>query len=234
MPIAVKSSSFGCGFGSEITCRISQGRSRSSSSSASRLRIQFPVAFSIAEFFCAAKPFHPSINTLAPYDFAISTVRSVEPESTTMISPFPSATSGCTLRSVRPMFASSLNVMTTTETCMGCRSLCVLSGLSVISAVQSLPPSSEKVQRTQKNCELSHEAEQMLILDGELKTKAPKPRCFNQQSKIINQQFSRDPSRTSVSPQPQKSRTQPESPTPAQSDADTAHAGRRSNRPLDM
>ncbi len=35
--------------------------------------------------------------TFAPNDFAISTVRSVEPESTTMISPLPSATSGFTL-----------------------------------------------------------------------------------------------------------------------------------------
>ena len=64
-------------------CRLS----RSSSSSASRLRIQSPVAFSIAEFFCAEKPFQVSTKTFAPNDFAISTVRSVEPESTMMISP---------------------------------------------------------------------------------------------------------------------------------------------------
>ena len=57
------------------------------SSSASRLKIQSRVAFSIAEFFCAAKPFQDSGKTRAPKDFAISMVRSVEPESTTMISP---------------------------------------------------------------------------------------------------------------------------------------------------
>ncbi len=73
----------------------------------------------MAEFFCAAKPFHSSTNTFAPNDFAISTVRSVEPESTTMISPLPSATSGCTLASVRPIFASSLNVIITTERVIG-------------------------------------------------------------------------------------------------------------------
>src|ERR1039458_4359026 len=55
------------------------------------------------------------MKTLAPNDFAMSMVRSAEPESTTMISPFPSATSGCTLASVRPMFVSSLCVMITTE-----------------------------------------------------------------------------------------------------------------------
>jgi len=60
------------------------------SSSASKLRIQSPVALSMAEFFCAAKPFHSSTKTFAPNDFATSTVLSVEPESTTMISPLPS------------------------------------------------------------------------------------------------------------------------------------------------
>src|SRR5882762_5221297 len=55
------------------------------------------------------------MNTFAPNDFAISIVRSVEPESTTMISPVPSGTSGCTLESVRPILASSLWVMMTTE-----------------------------------------------------------------------------------------------------------------------
>src|ERR1035441_9689388 len=55
------------------------------------------------------------MKTFAPKDFAMSMVRSAEPESTTMISPFPSATSGCTLASVRPMFVSSLCVMITTE-----------------------------------------------------------------------------------------------------------------------
>lgn len=91
------------------------------SSSASRLKIHSPVALSIAEFFWAANPFHSSTKTFAPSDFAISTVRSVEPESTTMTSPLPSATSGCTLASVRPMLVSSLKVMMTTESCMGSR-----------------------------------------------------------------------------------------------------------------
>jgi len=34
----------------------------------------------MAEFFCAAKPFHSSTKTFAPNDFATSTVLSVEPE----------------------------------------------------------------------------------------------------------------------------------------------------------
>src|SRR5581483_10131764 len=89
--------------------------SGSTSSSASKLKIHSPDAFSSAEFFCAAYPFHSSTKTFAPSDSAISTVRSVDPESTTMISPFPSRTSGITLSSVRPRLASSLYVMMTTE-----------------------------------------------------------------------------------------------------------------------
>src|ERR1700674_4332162 len=72
-------------------------------------------AFSIAEFFCAAKPFQGSTNTLAPYLRAISRVRSVDPESSTIISPRPSLTKVRTLSRVQERFASSLCVMRTTE-----------------------------------------------------------------------------------------------------------------------
>src|ERR1700693_489123 len=114
-PIALRSSCFRCGCSSEIAEAIRLAKSRSTSSSASKLKIQSPIALSMAEFFCAPKPFHSSTNTFAPNDFAIPTVPSFEPESTTMISPLPSATSGFTLASVRPMLASSLNVIMTTE-----------------------------------------------------------------------------------------------------------------------
>src|SRR5437764_11623641 len=85
-----------------------------SSSSASRERIQSQVAFSSAEFFCKANPFHFSMKTLAPYDWARATVLSVLPESTTMTSsamPF-------TLSRVRAILASSFKVMMQTERVM--------------------------------------------------------------------------------------------------------------------
>ena len=63
----------------------------------------------------------PRRNTFAPNDFATSIVRSVEPESTTMISPLSSAISGCTLASARPMLAFSLKLIMTTESIMGIR-----------------------------------------------------------------------------------------------------------------
>jgi hypothetical protein len=69
-----------------------------------------PVHFSIAEFFCAAKPFHGSEMTRASKERAISRVRSVEPESRTMIS-----SANWTLRRVRARLASSLSVMIATE-----------------------------------------------------------------------------------------------------------------------
>ena len=49
--------------------------------------IQSPVALSIETLRASAKePFHGKCTTLAPNDSAISTVRSVEPVSTTIIS----------------------------------------------------------------------------------------------------------------------------------------------------
>jgi len=69
-----------------------------------------PVHFSIAEFFCAAKPFHGSEMTRASKERAISRVRSMEPESRTMIS-----SANWTLRRVRARLASSLSVMMATE-----------------------------------------------------------------------------------------------------------------------
>jgi len=90
--------------------RISVWSSGVSSSSASRQRIQVPVHFSMAEFFCAAKPFHGSRESLALKEAAISRVRSVEPESTTMIS-----SANWTLVRVRARLASSLSVMMATE-----------------------------------------------------------------------------------------------------------------------
>ena len=69
----------------------------------------------MAEFFCTAKPFHGSEKIFAPYERAISNVRSVDPESTTMISPRPSRTNGITLSSVLGRLASSFCVINTTE-----------------------------------------------------------------------------------------------------------------------
>src|ERR1700732_1141198 len=90
--------------------RISACRSSVSSSSASSDTTQVPAHLSIAEFFCSANPFQSSEKTFAPNDLAISTVRSVEPESTTTIS---SATR--TLASVRARLSASLRVMIATE-----------------------------------------------------------------------------------------------------------------------
>src|SRR5207248_300090 len=104
-----------CSGSRNTSFRMSATTAPSTSSSASKLKIHSPDALSSAEFFCAAYPFHSSTKTLAPNDRAISTVRSVDPESTTMISPFPSRTKGITLSSVRARFASSLYVMMTTE-----------------------------------------------------------------------------------------------------------------------
>src|SRR5438132_11336817 len=98
-----------------MAASISVASSGSNASSASNCSTQSPVAFSITEFFCAAKPFQVSIKIFAQKERAISNVRSVEPESTTMISPCPSRTSGCTLSSVRGRLASSLRVMSATE-----------------------------------------------------------------------------------------------------------------------
>ena len=56
------------------------------SSSASSERIQLPVHFAIAEFFDPAKPCQSSSKTLALKARAISTVRSVDAESSTTIS----------------------------------------------------------------------------------------------------------------------------------------------------
>ncbi len=69
-----------------------------------------PVHFSMAAFFCAAKPFQGSEITVASKERAISRVRSVEPESRTMIS-----SANWTLRRVRARLASSLSVMMATE-----------------------------------------------------------------------------------------------------------------------
>src|SRR5437588_512330 len=74
------------------------------------LRTQSLVHFAMAEFFCSAKPFQFSTNTLAPKSRAISQVWSVLPESTMTIS-----SAQRTLSNVRGRFASSLNVMMATE-----------------------------------------------------------------------------------------------------------------------
>ena len=68
------------------------------------------VQRSTERFFCAEKPRHGSVKTLAWKDAAISTVRSVEPQSTTMIS-----SAKGTLARLRGRLASSLSVMIATE-----------------------------------------------------------------------------------------------------------------------
>src|SRR5215472_12167401 len=85
------------------------------SSSASRERTQSQLALASAEFFCAANPFQGSENTFAPLAWAKDTVRSVLPESTTMISSAMSRT----LSRVRTILPSSLRVMMQTERVMG-------------------------------------------------------------------------------------------------------------------
>ncbi len=65
----------------------------------------------MAEFFWEENPFHGSQKTLVlGKEVAISTVRSVEPESTTM-----SSLAQRTLARVRPRLASSSRVMMATE-----------------------------------------------------------------------------------------------------------------------
>src|ERR1700726_701219 len=90
--------------------RISACSSSVSSSSASSDKTQVPAHLSIAEFFCSANPFQSSEKTFAPNDLAISTVRSLEPESTTTIS-----SANRTLASVRARLSASLSVMIATE-----------------------------------------------------------------------------------------------------------------------
>ena len=68
----------------------------------------------MAEFFCAAKPFHGSSKMRAPAFRAISRVSSVEPESTTTIS-----CAQLTLSSVRGRLAASFSVIRTTERVFG-------------------------------------------------------------------------------------------------------------------
>src|SRR5439155_596246 len=85
---------------SAVFLEFPSANSGSSASSASNCNTQSHVALSMAEFFCAANPFQGSEKILAPYECAISSVLSVDPESTTMISPRPSRTSGITLSSV--------------------------------------------------------------------------------------------------------------------------------------
>src|SRR5437879_13824563 len=101
--------------GNSTIRHISSANSGSSASSASNCNTQSHVALSMAEFFCAANPFQGSEKILAPYERAISSVLSVDPESTTMISPRPSRTSGITLSSVIGILASSFCVINTTE-----------------------------------------------------------------------------------------------------------------------
>ena len=72
------------------------------------------VHLAIAEFLEPEKPCQSSSKTLALYARAISTVRSVEDESSTMIS-----SANCTLASVRARFASSFLVMMATESVCG-------------------------------------------------------------------------------------------------------------------
>ncbi len=69
---------------------------------------------SMAEFFWAAKPFQRSTKIFAPNDCAISVVRSVELESTRMIS-----SANWTVARVRARLASSLSVMMATESVDG-------------------------------------------------------------------------------------------------------------------
>src|ERR1700722_3638488 len=64
----------------------------------------------MARFFCFPNPCHSSLMSFAPKFQAISTVPSVEPESTTTIS-----VAQRTLSSVRGRFASSFLVMIATE-----------------------------------------------------------------------------------------------------------------------
>src|ERR1700736_3423151 len=64
----------------------------------------------MAKFFCETYPRQGSTITLAPYSRAISQVRSVEPESTRMIS-----SAHRTLANVRPIFASSFIATSATD-----------------------------------------------------------------------------------------------------------------------
>ncbi len=77
-----------------------------------RIERQHPRAQTFIDrgVFLRCKSFHTSVKTLAPNDLAISTVRSVEPESTTTIS-----SAKRTLASVRARFSSSFSVMIATE-----------------------------------------------------------------------------------------------------------------------
>ena len=100
-----------------MSCAISERRPSLSSSSALSDSTHWPSHFSMAEFFCAANPFHASGKDLHLWtnSFAISSVRSVEPESTMTIS---SAIS-ITLCRVRAMLVSSLKVIIATERFIG-------------------------------------------------------------------------------------------------------------------
>ena len=91
--------------------RISSADSAVSHSSASSDSTQSPVARSSARFFCGPNPGQSAVTvTFAPSSRAISTVRSVLPESTTTIS-----SAKATERSARAMDASSSFAIRMTE-----------------------------------------------------------------------------------------------------------------------
>lgn len=96
---------------SSLSCKMDRRSSSETASSASMENIRSQVASRLAKFFCSEYPGHSLATNLTSCDLQISSVRSVELESTTMIS----SAMPCNDCRHRSMFLSSLKVIMTAD-----------------------------------------------------------------------------------------------------------------------